>query len=239
MKLYQPMYLYSGIWQMKASQEEKDAANASTNLSNTISSNMNKTFANSQAIQGQLGAQLNNVTNAGMAGRGFFNGEEANLRSDAAERGAQSNVSAEQALSARQAAQSQGGAATSGAVGAEDALLASRSATDTTAAQRGITGENDQLARQNVQEGLSGLSNLSGQETSQADAIGGQALQGTGQSFNEETQAYQPSNFWSNLGSSVVGMGLNAIAPGVGTLASGLFKPKQQGGDGSDYEDPD
>jgi hypothetical protein len=208
--------------QNKASQEEKNAANASTNLSNTISSNMNQTFANSQAIQGGLNAQLQTLTNQGLAGKGFQNGEEANLRSDSDEQSAQQNVKAEAALNQRNAGGEEGGAATSGAVGSNDALLANAAAAQNASAQRNITGENATLARQNVQSGLSGLGSLSGQETSQADSLGGQAVGASGQSFKEQTQAYQPSTFWSGLGSSVLGMGLNAIAPGAGSLVSGL-----------------
>jgi hypothetical protein len=214
---------------MKASQQEKTAATASTNLSNQLSSQYSTAFANSQNIQGGLNAQLQNVTNQGLAGQGFMPGEEANLRSDADERSAQANAQAETALNARNAGVSAGGAATSGAVGSNNALLASNSAENLANAQRGITNQNALLAQNKVSQGLSGLSGLSGQITSQADSLGGTAVGASQNSFNNETQAFQPSNFWGQLGTSVLGAGLNAIAPGVGTLASGVLGGLTQG----------
>lgn len=207
----------------KASQEEKDAANASTNLSNQISTNMNTAFGNSQAIQGGLNAQLQNVTNAGLAGKGFLGNEETALRSASKQNAAQQNVTAEQSLNQRNAGGEEGGAATSGAVAAGSERLASNAAAGDAANQLAITNQNGQLARANVNQGLSGLNALSGQETGQADALTGAATSAAGQSFGEQTQAYQPSTFWSGLGTSVLGMGLNAIAPGVGSLATGLL----------------
>jgi hypothetical protein len=207
----------------KASQEQKDAATASTNLSNTISSNMNSTFANSQQIQGTLNSQLNNITNAGMAGKGFLGNQETALRSASKQNEAQSNVSAEQALNQRNAGGEQGGAASSGAVAAGNERLASTAAAGDAANQLAITNQNANLARENVSTGLNGLNALSGQITGQTDALTGAANTSAGQSYSEETAAHQPSTFWSGLGTSVLGMGLNAIAPGVGTLASGVL----------------
>jgi hypothetical protein len=183
---------------------------------------MNQTFANSQQIQGSLNTQLQNVTNMGMAGHGFMPGEEANLKANNAETGAQQNVSAEQAQNQRNAGGEQGGAATSGAVAQGSENLASNAAAGVATANRNVTNTNAQLAQQNVTSGLAGQQGLLSAETGQADAQTGAATGAAGQSFQEQTTAYQPSNFWSGLGSSVLSMGLNAVAPGVGNLAQGL-----------------
>lgn len=201
---------------------------------------MNTAFSNSDAIQSSLGSQLQRITNAGLAGQGFTPGQETNLRSDAIERGAQSNAQAEVALNRRNAMTGEGGSTTSGAVGQANEQLASSAAASTAGAQRGITDENAQLARQNVTQGLGGLSSLAGQETGEATSLAGTSVGAAGNSFNAETQAYQPSNFWSGLATSAVGMGLNAIAPGVGSLATGLLggiggKGTSPGGDNAQY----
>jgi hypothetical protein len=210
----------------KASQEEKNAANASTNLSNTISSNMNSTFANSQATQGALGARLNQITNAGMAGQGFLGGQEQNLRDASLENSAQGNVSAQQALNQRNAGGEQGGAATSGSVGANNAAVATGMAQQNARNQFGITNQNATLANANMQEGLNGLSSLSGQQTQQADGLSGTAVGANSNSFHDETQAYQPSTFWSGLGSSalsgVIG-GVSGNPMGALNGVKGLF----------------
>lgn len=184
---------------------------------------MNTAFSNSQQIQGGLNAQLQGITNAGLAGKGFLGNQETALRSASKENAAQSNVTAEQALNQRNAGGEMGGAATSGAVAAGNERLATTAAAGDAANQLAITNQNANLARSNVSTGLSGLEGLSGQETGQADALSGTAVGAAGNSFNEETQAHQPSTFWSGLGTSVLGMGLNAIAPGVGTLATGVL----------------
>lgn len=199
---------------------------------------MNQTFANSQSIQGGLNSKLNDITNAGMAGKGFLGNQETALRSASKQNAAQSNVTAEQALNQRNAGGEQGGAATSGAVAAGNERLATTAAAGDAANQLQITNQNANLARSNVSTGLSGLEGLSSQVTGQADALSGTAVSGAGQSFNEETQAHQPSTFWSGLGTSVLGMGLNAIAPGVGSLATGLIK-KIPGMGGTGYTNPD
>lgn len=197
---------------------------------------MNKAFGNSQQIQAGLNTQLQGITNAGMAGKGFLGNQETALRSASKENAAQSNVAVEQALNQRNAGGEMGGAASSGAVAAGNERLAASSAAGDAANQLAITNQNANLARANVSQGLSGLEGLSGQVTGQADALSGTAVSGAGQSFNEETQAHQPSTFWSGLGTSVLGMGLNAIAPGVGSLATGVLgglgKSKNCGPDG-------
>lgn len=205
----------------KSSPEEKTAAQASTNLSNQISGDFATTFNNSQQIQGSLNSQLQNLTNQGMAGKGFMNGEEQNLRSDASENSAQATVNGQQGL--QNALAKQGGSGPSGAVGSLDEKLASNSANQNATAQRGITDQNDVLARGNITNGLSGLGQLSSQETGQADALGGQAVGATGQSFSNETQAYQPSNFWGNLAGGVLSTGLDAASGNIaGAVSSGI-----------------
>lgn len=217
----------------KASQQEKDAANASTNLSNQISNNMNTSFANSQQIQGGLNTQLQRLTNAGLAGQGFMPGEEAALRASSKQDAAQQNVTAEQAMNQRLATSPE----TSGSVAANSERLATAAAGQDAANQLGITAKNADLARENVNNGLNGLGSLSGTETNQATGLGNTAVGASENSFKNETTAYQPSTFWSGLGTSILGMGLNAVAPGVGSLASGLFKGGngQAAADAGDY----
>jgi hypothetical protein len=106
-------------------------------------------------------------------------------------------------------------------------------AANNAAAQRGITGQNAVLARENVQQGMGGLSALSGQEAGQAGQVGTSANTSSNQSFNQVTQAYQPSNFWGNMASGLVGGAVNAFAPGVGTMLSGGLSKAINGGGSS------
>lgn len=218
--------MYDGpVFLNKASQEQKDAANQNKQFTTDLMNHFNTEFGQSQNIQGALNAKLQSIMNQGMAGKGYLNGEEAALRSDATEQNAQANQQAEQATAARQAARSEGGTLTSGAVAAEDANRANQLAAEESAAQRGITERNAQLARQNVSEGAAGLGNLAGTEASQADSLAGTASSNAANSYQEVTQAYQPSNFWTNLAAGVVGGIGNIVAPGVGSmLSNGLSK---------------
>lgn len=223
--------------QNKASQQEKDAATASTNLSNTISNNMNTSFQNSQNIQGGLNAQLQRITQQGMAGQGFTGGQEANLRSSSDENAAQANVQAEAARNQQNAGGEQGGAATSGAVASGDEATTNAMAAQNAASQRGITNQNTALAQANMREGLTGLSGLSGQETGQADSLTGNSVGASGQSFGEETQANQPSTFWSGLANTALQGGIGAITGNpMGALAGvkSLFNGGSNAGTGGE-----
>jgi hypothetical protein len=186
---------------------------------------MNTSFSNSQATQGALGGQLQALTAQGMAGQGFTGGQEQNLRSDAQERSAQGDVQAEQALNQRNAGGASGGAATSGAVGAQNAMLASNAANQNATAQRGITDTNANLARQNVQEGLSGLNSLSGQQTSQSSALAGTAVGATSNAMSQDQTVNQPG-FWTGLGESALSGAVNgglALATGGMSALPGML----------------
>ena len=143
----------------KASSQEKAAAQDSTNLSNTIASNMNTTFANSQQTQGGLNAQLQRIANAGISGQGFTPGEEANERSQSKEAEAQQDVQAEQALNERNAGPLELPALSAQKMRCSRLMLQLMTPTlNATSRQRMLTS----LA-QNLTTGLQGLGNLSGQ----------------------------------------------------------------------------
>jgi len=216
--------IYTGpIWLNKASDQEKQAADQNQAFTTDLQNQYKQEFGNAQQIQGSLNQQLQNVMNQGMAGHGFLNGEESALRSDATERSAQQQIQAQQAANQQIAARSEGGALTSGAVAQGAERNAADAAANNAAAQRDITQQNAMLARQNVQQGMSGLGSLAGQEASLANGTGGNAVSNGAASFQQVTQAHQPSNFWGNLGSGLVGGVVNAFAPGVGTmLGNGL-----------------
>jgi hypothetical protein len=180
---------------------------------------MQQTFNNSQQIQQSLGTQLQNVVNQGNAGQGFAQGQEANLLANSKEQGAQQNVQAEQALNQRNAGGEMGGAASSGATAAGSEALASGAAANTAAANRGIVNQNADLATGKVASGLQGLGGLAGQETGQANALAGTAVNADNSSFQNQTTAFAPSNFWSNLGGSVLTAGLGAVAGPLGAAA--------------------
>lgn len=208
--------MYDGpVFLNKASQEQKDAANQNKQFTTDLMNHFNTEFGQSQNIQGALNAKLQSIMNQGMAGKGYLNGEEAALRSDATEQNAQANQQAEQATAARQAARSEGGALTSGAVAAQDANRSNQLAAEEAAAQRGITERNAQLARQNVSEGAAGLGNLAGTEASQADSLAGTASSNAANSYQEVTQAFQPSGFWGALGGGLLSM-IPYVGPAVG-----------------------
>ena len=170
-----------------------------------------------------MGTQLQNVVNQGNSGQGFGTGQEANLLANSKEEGANQNVQAEQALNQRNAGGEAGGAASSGAVAAGSEALASGAAANTAAANRGIVGQNAQLAQQKVGQGLAGLTNLSGQETGQASSLAGTSVNADNSSFQNQTTAFQPSNFWSNLGGSVLTAGLGAVAGPLGTAGGNML----------------
>lgn len=209
----------------KASDEQKDAATQNQEFTTQLENQFRTEFNQSQGIQGVLNKQLQDIVNQARAGHGFLNGEEAALRTDATERSAQADQQAEQAAAVKQAARSEGGAITSGAAAQGDAERTAIEAAQNAAAQRGITEENAQLARDNLARGTAGLERLSGQEGSEADSLAGVASNNAANSYNEVTQAFQPSNFWGNLASGLVGGAVNAVAPGLGSmLSSGLSK---------------
>jgi len=212
--------IYTGpIWLNKASDQEKQAADQNQAFTTDLQNQYKQEFGNAQQIQGSLNQQLQNVMNQGMAGHGYLNGEEAALRSDATERNAQQQIQGQQAANQQIAARSEGGALTSGAVAQGVQQNAANAAAQNSAAQRGITEQNAMLARQNVAQGMSGLGQLGGQMGSLATGTGGNAVQNGSNSFNEVTQAHQPSNFWGNLAGGLVGGAVNAFAPGVGTMS--------------------
>lgn len=209
----------------KASDEQKQAASQNQAFTSQLENQFKTEFNDSQGIQAALNKQLQSIVNQGLAGQGYTNGEEAALRSDATERAAQASQQAEQASAAQDAARSEGGALTSGAVAQGDEDRTAISAAQDAAAQRAITEQNANLARENVARGETGLEGLSGQEASEAGNLAGVASSNAANSYNEVTQAFQPSNFWSNLASGVIGGIGNIVAPGVGTMLSqGLSK---------------
>jgi hypothetical protein len=184
---------------------------------------MQQTFNNSQQIQQSLGTQLQNVVNQGQAGQGFAQGQEANLLANSKEQGAQQNVQAEQALNQRNAGGEAGGAASSGAVAAGSEALASGAAAGTATANRGIVNQNADLATGKIASGLQGMGSLSGQETGQADALGSTAVNADNASFTQQNTAFAPSNFWSNLGGSVLTAGLGAVAGPLGAAGGQML----------------
>lgn len=216
--------IYTPVFYNKASSQEKSAATQNQAFTTQLQNQYQQEFGNSQQIQGSLNQQLQGIMNRGQAGQGFQPGEEANLRTDSTENAAQQQIQAQQAMGQQIAARSEGGALTSGAVAQGAERNAAMAAASNANAQRGITGENAQLARQNVQQGLGGLSGLSSQMAGQTDATGGMAVNNGANSFNQVTQAYQPSNFWGNLAGGLAGGAINAVAPGIGSSLAGGIK---------------
>lgn len=216
---------FNGVYLNKSSQEQKNAANQNQAFTTQLENQFNTEFGNSQQIQASLNKQLQTITNQGLAGQGFTNGEEANLRTDATERAAQEQQQAQQAAGQTIAAKSDGGALTSGAVAQAAEANATVAAAQNAAAQRGITEQNAALARGNVSEGLQGLGSLSGQEASQADSLAGTASSNAANSYNEVQQSYQPSGFWGNLAGAVAG----AILPGTGQYFSNTINGPNDG----------
>jgi hypothetical protein len=201
------------LFYFKASEQQKEAADQNQAFTTQLQGMFTNQFQNAQNIQGALNAQLQSITNQGLAGRGLINGEEAALRTNSTENQAQANVQGQRALQARVAQTPLTGGALGQIVGQQTANNAAQNA----AAQRNITLLNANLARQNVGQGLSGLTSLSGQEAGLAGSVGGMAVNNASNSYNEVTQAHQPSNFWGNLAGGVVGGALNMVAPGIGS----------------------
>lgn len=225
--------IYDGpVFYNKASDQEKSAATQNQNFTTELQNQYGQEFGNSQQIQGALNSQLQGIMNRGQAGQGFQPGEEANLRTDATENAAHQAVQGEQALGQQLASHSEGGALTSGGAAQLAEQNTAGAAASNAAAQRGITGENAQLARQNVQQGMSGLSGLSQQMAGQTDATGGMAVNNGANSFNQVTQAYQPSNFWGNLAGGLAGGVVNSFASGAGSLLAGKIPNGTSASDG-------
>jgi hypothetical protein len=193
----------------KESQQQEDAYQNQANLAATLTNNLNTTFGESQNINGALNAQLQGITNRGLAGQGFTPGEEANLSSEAKQGQAQANVTAEQTT--QNALARQGGEQGSGAVAQLDEKNASNAAQQDADKQFDITTENSKLASGNVQSGLQGLGALGGELGGTSVNFGNSANTGDTNTFKEA-----PTDFWGNLGESLLSQGLTGAIGNVG-----------------------
>ena len=215
----------------KASSQQKDAASQNQAFTTNLQGMFQNQFGNSQAIQGSLNQQLQGLVSQGQAGQGYAPGEEANLRADSKDQAAQQSIEQQQATGQRLAAQ--GVDPTSGSVAQIDAQGSNAAAAGDASAQRAITTNNANLAQDKVSQGLSGLGSLAGTESSAANGVGGLAVQNASNSYNEVTQAYQPSNFLGNLAGGVLSAGLGAIAgPAGAAIGGGLASAINNGSSG-------
>lgn len=215
--------IYTGpIWLNKASDQQKQSADQNQAFTTKLQNDFGTEFGNSQNIQGALTGQLNQILAEGKAGQGFQPGEEAALRTDSTERAAQQSTQAQQALGATLASHGEGAPMTSGNVASQAERIASGAAASDANAQRGITERNSELARSNVETGLQGLGQLSGQEGSMANGLAGAGVTSGANSYEEETQAHQPSGMVGSLLGGLASM-IPYVGPAVGKALTGAI----------------
>ena len=219
---------------MKASQEQKDAATQNQQFTDQLRSQFNTAFAASQATNAQFSDQINGILAKANAGQGFTDAELASLNTSNTE--TQSGNTAN-ALSAQQRmAQQQGGGSTipNGAQQQLQAQILASGAANQAAGARQIALSNAQQAQSNMQFGTQALGTLAGLQSSQASALQNGAITNGANSYQEVTQAFQPSNFFSNLASGVLaGVGGAVAGPLGASLGGSVGKAIGGGGNAS------
>lgn len=198
---------------MKASQQQKDAATQNQGFTTQLQNQFNTAFSTSQATNQQFMNQINGILTKANAGQGFTDAELASLNTSNTEQNAGSTANAQQAVNRENLQQGGGAALPSGAQDQLRAQVAATGAANQASGARQIALNNAQQAQSNMQFGTSALGTLAGQESSQANAVGGLAVNNGANSYNEVTQAFQPSNFFGNLAQGVLG--------GVGAAVAG------------------
>lgn len=203
---------------MKASQEQKDAATQNQQFTDQLRSQFNTAFATSQATNAQFLNQVDGILAKANAGQGFTDAELASLNTSNTET---QSGNTQNALAAQQrSAQQQGGGSTipNGAQQQLQAQILASGAANQSAGARQIALSNAQQAQSNMQFGTQALGTLAGLQSSQANALQNGAITNGANSYQEVTQAFQPSNFFGNLAQGVLG--------GVGTAVAGPLGAK-------------
>jgi hypothetical protein len=209
---------------MKASQEQKDAATQNQQFTTQLQQQFNTAFATSQATNQQFMNQINGILTKANAGQGFTDAELASLNTSNTEQNAGATANAQAAVDRQNLQQGGGAALPSGAQDQLRAQVAATGAANQAAGARQIALNNAQQAQSNMQFGTSALGTLAGQQSSQANAVGGLAVNNGANSYNEVTQAFQPSNFFGNLAQGVIGgVGTAVAGPLGGALSSSIL----------------
>jgi len=198
---------------MKASQEQKDAATQNQQFTDQLRTQFNTAFAASQATNAQFSDQINGILAKANAGQGFTDAELASLNTSNTET---NSGNTQNALAAQQrSAQQQGGGSTvpNGAQQQLQAQILASGAANQSAGARQIALSNAQQAQSNMQFGTQALGTLAGLQSSQASVLQNGAITNGANSYQEVTQAFQPSNFFGNLAQGVLG--------GVGAAVAG------------------
>lgn len=198
---------------MKASQEQKDAATQNQQFTDQLRQQFNTEFATSQQTQTQFLNQINGILAKANAGQGFTDAELAGLNTNNTEQNAGATSNAQAAVDRMNLQQGGGSSLPSGAQDQLRAQVAATGAANQAAGARQIAINNAQQAQSNMQFGTTALGNLAGQEANQATSLQNGAITNGANSYNEVTQAFQPSNFFGNLAQGIIG--------GVGTAVAG------------------
>lgn len=212
---------------MKASQQQKDAATQNQQFTQQLRDQFNTAFATSQATNAQFNQQIQGILTKANAGQGFTDAELASLNTSNTEQNAGSTANAQEAVNRQNLQQGGGAALPSGAQDQLRAQVAAAGAANQATGARQIALNNAQQAQSNMQFGTNALGTLAGQEASQANALQNGAITNGANSYQEVTQAFQPSNFFGNLAQGVLG-GVGAAVAGplgasIGNSAGSLL----------------
>jgi len=219
-------FKYTTMWFNKSSDEQKNAATQQQQFATTLQSNYNDQLGQANSSNQFLTQRLQSIFNQAQAGYGFTPAQESALKTQNIEGQAQATQQANLATNRRIQQMGNGGGTTSGAAAQIAAQTARSSANAGAANNLNINIANAQQAQSNLANTGSLLSGLSAQQSSLAANTGSTAVGQSGQAFNAINSAYQPSNFWGNLGQGLLSGGLGAL----GTIATGGIPTGGSGG---------
>jgi len=212
----------------KASQQEKDAAQASQKFTEQLRSQYQTQFNQAAGTQNFLANRLQDIFTQAQAGYGFSPAEKAALETRNTEQAAQQNQNQQVATNRIIQQQGGGGGTTSGAGAQLAAQSVAQANAQRAAGANNIELANAQQARATLNNTGSLLSGVGAQQASLAAGTGNTSVSSGDSSFNQVAAAFKPSNFWSNLAQGAVsGLAQGALGVatgGLSTLATRLGK---------------
>lgn len=224
---------YTRKWFNKASQEQKQAADQQQAFAQTLKDTYQGQLGDANSSLDFLNKRLQSVFTQAQAGFGFSPAELAALKSNNIDDQAIQTQQANQAASRVIAQRGNGGGTDSGALAQIAAQTARSSAAAGATASRNIDIANAQQAQQNVTQVGSLLNGVAGQQAGIASsALSGAVGQGSA-AYSNIANAYQPTNFLSNLGQGLLSGGLSAATGLLSGGMSGLFKGAPASGSSS------
>lgn len=223
-------------WLNKASQQQEDAANQNQAFTTQLQNQFGQQYQAATSTQNYLSNQLKTVMQNAQSGNGYTQPEMAALNTNNIENQANATQQADQATNRTIAQQGGGGGTTSGASAQLASQNAQASAVAGANANRNLQVSNAQQAQSNLFNSANALSGVGSQQSSLAQGVGSAAVSNANNSYNEETQAYMPSNFFTNLAQGAVSgltgaVGKSLFSSGGSSSNGGILS----GNSGTDY----